>query len=327
MSFRVRQILVAIRDERRAPRAPLRKAAALARANGARIELFHAINEPEALDALRRGSAAGHPTAEITQALTARAEKRLGRLAALEEFKGLKVTCTATWDFPPHEAIIRRAIVSNAGLVIASAQPRETGGRLLLGNTDWELIRHCPCPVLIVKSTKPWRRPAVIASVDPFHAHDKPASLDRRILEAGEYFARELKGALHVFHAYMPMPVIAPAPAGQALAVEPSPALDQVHTTQVENVLNKVAARAGIPPRRRHLSLGITADELDRVVRETGAGLVVLGAVSRSGLKRLFIGSTAETVLDRLDCDLLVVKPRDFDTKVPRRTTLAWLKG
>ena len=325
MAFRIRHILVAIRDERRTARAPLRKAAALARATGARIELFHALNEPAALDALRRGSVAGHPTAEIMQALTARAEKRLARLAALDEFKGLKVSCAATWDFPPHEAVIRRAMVARTSLVIASAQPQETGGRLLLANTDWELIRHCPAPVLVVKNARPWRKPAVIAAVDPFHAHDKPASLDRRILEAGEYVARELKGALHVFHAYMPLPVIAPGPAGQPLAVVVPPEIEQVHSTRIEQVLDKVAARAGVPPRRRHLRMGATADELASVVRETGAGLIVLGAVSRSGLKRFFIGSTAETVLDRLDSDLLVVKPRDFSTRVPRRATLAWL--
>ncbi len=39
------------------------------------------------------------------------------------------------------------------------------------------------------------------------------------------------------------------------------------------------------------------------------ATLVVMGAVSRSGLERLFVGSTAEHVLDDLACDVLIVKP------------------
>jgi universal stress protein E len=41
-----------------------------------------------------------------------------------------------------------------------------------------------------------------------------------------------------------------------------------------------------------------------------------MGAVSRSGLKRLFIGNTAERTLDRLDCDVLVVKPQEFVSRV-----------
>jgi universal stress protein E len=65
--------------------------------------------------------------------------------------------------------------------------------------------------------------------------------------------------------------------------------------------------------------MGEVASELESVVRRTKAAIVVMGAVSRSGLRRVFIGNTAETVLDRLSCDLLVVKPRSFVTQVPKR--------
>jgi nucleotide-binding universal stress UspA family protein len=34
-----------------------------------------------------------------------------------------------------------------------------------------------------------------------------------------------------------------------------------------------------------------------------------MGAMSRSGLKRIFIGNTAEQVLDSLQSDVLIVKP------------------
>jgi len=327
MSFHIRRILVAIRDEHRAPRGPLRKAAALAKANGASIELFHAVNAPEALDALRRGYIAGRDARKVADTVRHRSLKRLERLAALEEFNGLKVSCVATWDFPSHEAIIRRVLATDADLVIAAVQPKSVGSRWLLANTDWELIRSCPCPVLIAKTRHAWRRPAVIAAIDPFHAHDKPAALDRQILRAGRYFARELRGALHAFHAYMPLTIVAPAPAGQALAVALPPEMEQLHGQQIQRVFAREAAAAGISPRRRHLEMGVTQDELARVVRETGAELVVMGAISRSGLKRVFIGSTAESAIDRLDCDVLIVKPRTFRTKVAKRTSQAWLEG
>jgi universal stress protein E len=250
----------------------------------------------------------------------------LSRLAALKEFKGLNVTCAATWDFPSHEAIVRRVLATDADLVIAAVQPKSVGSRLLLANTDWELIRKCRCPVLIAKTRRPGRRPAVIAALDPFHVHDKPAALDRQILRAGRYFARELRGALHAFHAYMPVTYIAPAPAGQALALALPPEMEAVHAAQVEQVFDRAVATAGIPPRRRHLEMGVTQDELSRIVKETGAELVVMGAISRSGLKRVFIGSTAENAIDRLDCDVLIVKPRSFRTTVAKRVSQAWLE-
>ena len=54
----------------------------------------------------------------------------------------------------------------------------------------------------------------------------------------------------------------------------------------------------------------------ERVVRltdELHADVLVMGAVSRRGLKRLFLGNTAEEVLDKLPCDLLIVKPAGFE--------------
>ncbi|MBX5461146.1 MAG: hypothetical protein IRZ28_08650 [Steroidobacteraceae bacterium] len=43
-----------------------------------------------------------------------------------------------------------------------------------------------------------------------------------------------------------------------------------------------------------------------------------MGAVSRSAIRRAFIGNTAERLIDDLRSDLLVVKPANFTTKVPR---------
>ena len=45
--------------------------------------------------------------------------------------------------------------------------------------------------------------------------------------------------------------------------------------------------------------------------------MVVIGAISRTALDRLLLGSTAEQVLDALPCDVLLVKPRS--ARVHRR--------
>jgi universal stress protein E len=43
-----------------------------------------------------------------------------------------------------------------------------------------------------------------------------------------------------------------------------------------------------------------------------------MGAVSRTGFRRLLIGNTAERMLDDLRCDVLVVKPSKFHSRVAR---------
>ena len=45
-----------------------------------------------------------------------------------------------------------------------------------------------------------------------------------------------------------------------------------------------------------------------------------MGAISRSGMKGVFIGNTAERVLNGLKCDVLVVKPRGFKCQVQCET-------
>jgi universal stress protein E len=61
---------------------------------------------------------------------------------------------------------------------------------------------------------------------------------------------------------------------------------------------------------------GRPEDKLPELAVEIGADLVVMGAVARNPLRRVFIGSTAERVLDRLETDILVIKPAGFVTPV-----------
>jgi universal stress protein E len=61
-----------------------------------------------------------------------------------------------------------------------------------------------------------------------------------------------------------------------------------------------------------HVAQGGAREQLLALTDRLRADVVVMGAVSRSGLERLFIGSTAEEVLDRVPCDLLIVKADGF---------------
>ncbi len=67
------------------------------------------------------------------------------------------------------------------------------------------------------------------------------------------------------------------------------------------------------------LKTGTPEDELVETAAELKADLLVMGAVSRSGLGHSHIGSTAEAVIDNVTCDVLIVKPRQFKTAVPRK--------
>ena len=141
MATQIRHILVAIGDLGHAPRKELRKAATLARAAHAKVELFHAIDEPDP----ERSFPETATRAEVEQhraAIARNCERRLERFARDPSLRGVTVQCTAGWYYPPHEAVIRRAQALRSGLVIATARAHRLGARLVLRNTDWELIRY-----------------------------------------------------------------------------------------------------------------------------------------------------------------------------------------
>lgn len=321
MAEPIRRILVAIRDLGRAPGAQLSKAASLARPTGAAIELFHAIDTPLSSSSLERVFE-DVAIRELRQNVVDHTLRRLARLARSPSLRGLRVSWHAGWDSPAHEAIVRRALHSRADLVIAANQARRPAGRWLLQNTDWELIRQCPCPLLLVKLRRGHRKPAVIVAVDPFHTHAKPANLDRRLLDYGTRIARLLGGSVHAFHCYMPLPNVVPLPVGAAMPMVLPPEVETAHRELVARSFDRLAKSAGVAPLSRHLCIGLVRNELETLVTELNASLVVMGVVSRSALRRTFIGSTAERVLDHLPCDVLVVKPRGFKTDVPRRRPL-----
>jgi universal stress protein E len=317
MTTNIRHILVAIGDVRRTPRGELRKAGAIARAARATVELFHAIDEPDP----ERGYPETVTWEEVEQHRAAVAEKcrrRLEHFARDGSLRGLTVRCTVAWDYPLHAAVIRRALAAHSHLVVAAARGHRFRARLLLRNTDWELIRHCPVPLLLVKSPRAYRRPLVLAAVDPFHARARPADLDARLLETGAEIARLLHGSLQVFHAYMPLVAVQPVAVTAAPLVMMPPEAEEAHTQQVMRKICQLADKAGVPRNRCHIHMGEVTDQLSAFARRSGTAIVVMGAVSRSAIARFFIGNTAERTLDLLSCDALIVKPRGFRSGIER---------
>lgn len=253
--------------------------------------------------------------------MATRQERRLQQMARDRAFRGLKVSCTASWDFPPHEAIVRRARAIKADLVVAATRHHRFGARLILTNTDWELIRQCPVPVLLVKTRGSYDKAVVLAAVDPFHAHARPADLDSSLIDTGKRFAKLLRGNLQVFHAFMPLMSVEPIPGAPPVMMPPD--AEEAHSELIARAVQDLAARADVPSRYCHVCMGDVASELTTAARRIGADLVVMGAVSRSALARFFIGSAAERVLDHLTCDVLVVKPRGFKSKIFSRRAVA----
>jgi universal stress protein E len=289
------------------------KAALLAQKLGSRLELYICDTK-----ASRQVRLAAQASKRADEPLLVNLKALLEDLAKPIRACGVDVTTEVQCADPLHAALIDRARRTTADLVLKETHHHSLLQRTLLTNTDWELIRACPVPLLLVKPS-PWASvPRVCAAVDPGHANDKPAVLDNRIVDHAALLAKRLGGELHLMHIYLPVAIVAAAAAGSPPMAIPISAQDLAREAeQARALLQDLVSEYGVVPGNVHVEVGGPAAVLPRAAGELRADIVAMGAISRSGLKRIFIGSTAEDVLEHLPCDALIVKTPDFASALP----------
>jgi universal stress protein E len=287
----------------------LDKARFLAQRAGATLELFACDFDP---------SLTGRPFFDSEQLRELRADfidERMEFLEALaDEIRagGVPVETHVHFDNPVYRGILRRVQESSPDLVVKDTHHHSAIRRTLLSNTDWNLIRSCPAPLLLAKPREWPAQPRILAAVDPDHVGDPAAELDRRILHDAAVLAGLLAGEVHAVHAFFPAALLAAVTGTGALPFVAGVSAAEVverERARLGVVLDELASAQGLPPGHVHLEQGPAVEVLQMLARSLSADVLVMGAVSRSRLQELFVGSTAEQVLDRLPCDVLVVKP------------------
>ena len=130
-----------------------------------------------------------------------------------------------------------------------------------------------------------------------------------------------LEGTLHAAHAWLPMSALVPSSGSAPFPVWLPAEAESAHANRVRKSFQQLTRRAGITTSNGHLIAGPIQTALQTAVRQSRASIMGMGAISRRGLKRLFIGNTAERMLDRVDCDVLIVKPAGFSSSIRPRIT------
>jgi len=293
------------------------KAVRLARLSGASLELFACDFDPALTgqpffdtDALRR----------LREDFIAERAGYLEDLAEELRAGGLDVTTHVHWDNPLYEGILRRVAEFTPDLLVKDTHYHSVLRRALFTNTDWNLIRRCPVPLLLSRTAEWAAQPLILAALDPGHHGDKPAALDHDILDAAQLLSRYLDGTVEAVHAFFPAALLAATTgmAGMPLAPEFGVTeLLEAERARVTTAIREIARAHALDEKATQVLQGSAAEVLPRHAAERRADLLIMGAVSRSRLREVFIGSTAERVLDRLPCDVLVVKSADFREQLP----------
>ena len=288
------------------------KAATLARWLGAGIELL-ICDTRSAREAEMEGPLPPLSNASLNDNLDALLEE----LAEPLRDDGIDVTTHLISGDPLYEAVISWMRNSPADLVIKDTHHHSFASRTFSTNTDWHLIRDCPVPLLLTKP-KAWSTPPVLmAAVDPGHVNDPSAALDHRILDITASLGKRMDAQVHAMHAYLPATIATAAVGGMPPMVGVSEEALVAERALKRSRIKQLTDAYGVADANLHVDPGAAVEYLPHMAAACGADIVVMGAIARSGLKRILIGSTAERVLETLPCDVLVVKPTDFAQNLP----------
>jgi universal stress protein E len=310
---RFKHILLVLDSDTDEP-ATLVQAITLARENGASLRVLAVIERPP-LDQLPLGTRTmiglldrDEVRRMVEQRQRLRLEKQLTALAAHDLDIRVRVESSPT----PFLAIIHQVLRHDHDLLIKEARPVTGPQAMLFHPTDRHLLRKCPCPVWMIRPERQARYRRMLAAVDAFSDNEINADLNRRILELASSEAERCGAALHVVHAYGPINAAAFSP--DIDARNRSQAIVHLYRERLDALLAGRSIDAG----RVHMEPGRAGEVIAAVARREQIDLIVMGTVGRVGIPGLFIGNTAETTLDQVNCDVLAIKPKGFQSPVQR---------
>jgi nucleotide-binding universal stress UspA family protein len=295
-------------------RATLARAVVLAKQNGARLTLVEVVEDlPRELRMLITAMPAIHLEKVV---LKERIERLQAIVAPLVE-DGVRASSTVLYGTPFLE-IIREVLRQKYDLVILTAEGGSGVKERLFGSTSLHLMRKCPCAVWVMKPSRSRRYHRIIAAVDPDPADPERTALNMKILDLATSLSVPKTGILHIVHVCrMPSETLY----REARKQIPKENLDMMLAEardQSQRNLDDLLATYPLKDLRHqiHLPEGEPRVLIPELARDEEIDLIVMGTVCRTGIPGFIIGSTAEDVLQRVDCSVLAVKPDGFVTPV-----------
>lgn len=299
-------------------RLALDSAAALAEKHEADLEAIICVEPPRDTAIIARLS--GHDPKELISELIESA-----RTAAQQQLS----TAHGNLAIEPHVAvgkpfleIIRHVADRECDFVVKKAEALSATDRFLFSSTDQHLLRKCPCPVWLQVPTAPVHPSRVLAAVDlDVWDAEEPQTLtglNRRVIDVALSIASGTDAEVRVLHAWEAVAegmVWAFSRTGDA-RVSADQYINEVRKAREDAMHQFLTALEEDRSRGPRILPLLKRGAPEKVIHETSSRLdtdvVVMGTVARTGLGGLFIGNTAENIINSLERSVLAVKPEGF---------------
>lgn len=220
----------------------------------------------------------------------------------------IELEIKVVWHNRPYEAIINEVFNNNHEIVIKATRKHAIIESVIFTPTDWHLLRKCPCPVLLVKEHDWPENGKIVASVHVASENEVHMQLNQSMVEQALDLAERLSAQPYLVNSY---PVTPPNITVELPEFDPSLYTDTVRGHHLK-MMKSLRQQYSISEEFTVVEQGLPEDVIPKVTDDVGAGLVILGTTGRTGLSAVFIGNTAENVIDKINCDVLALKPEGY---------------
>ena len=279
--------------------AAVRRAALIARAHDARLELIHVIPEStrsavwQEFRALMTG-----PELDLSAAV---AESLDALVAQIETESSVKAHVSIV-EGKPFAEIAARAVAIDADVIVVGAHGENIVLTPMLGTTAHRVLQFARTPVLLVKQTpssddfaQPGYRHIVVAT--DFSADSLQAAKSARRL-----FPQSRVTLLHAYQAPFEGKLVGRV-SEEALAHYRGRALAQANRD-----LQSFAAAADAADRRQVAVHGLPSACILQFAADNSADLIAIGSEEVARLQNALLGSVSLDVLTRAHCDVLLAR-------------------
>ena len=168
--------------------------------------------------------------------------------------------------------------------------------------SDWQLMRHCPDPVMIV-GDKEWKVGGkILAALDLGSSKEEALKLNEEILRYSFLLAKATNSEVHACYSISMPSALAELDFFDTVGYE------KKMKDSIDPIISQLIEKGGLDQKTLHLVSGKPAKEILRIAGKIDADVVVMGSKTRTSLRGRLLGNTARNVLKKVEADIVVVK-------------------
>lgn len=212
------------------------------------------------------------------------------------------------WHNRPYAAIVDEVFGGSHDIVIKGTRKHDILESVIFTPTDWHLLRKCPVPVLLVKNSDWPKNANIVASVHVGSENPTHIDLNDCMVRQLDSLTDRLGATGYLVNAY---PV---TPANITIELpefDPATYTDAVRGHHL-TAMKALRQKHGYDEEHTIVEQGLPEDIIPEIASKLDVAMVILGTTGRTGLSAVFIGNTAENVIDKINCDVLALKPQGY---------------